>query len=68
MSVNRQKLLNDLEEAIDRVATTGQSGRVGDMEITEANLGAMRLYRKELLKEIARSTGKRPLARKITFL
>jgi len=67
MSINRQKLLDDLEEAINRVNTTGQSGRIGDLEYSEANLGQLRMQRKELKKEIMRESGRRPTARKVSF-
>lgn len=67
MSIHKQKLLDDIEEAINRISTTGQSGKIGDLEFSEANLSSLRMYRKELLKQIARDSGRRPTARRIKF-
>lgn len=60
-----KKQLSDVQTAIARIETTGQAGRVGDLEYTEANLSS--LYRREemLLKRIARFEGRRPQIKQV---
>ena len=54
MSLSSRELLDEVNEAISGILTTGQSYKVGDRSFTKANLKELREFRRELRQQIIR--------------
>ncbi len=52
-----------VDEAITKILTTGQSVQIGDMQYSQANLNALRQLRQHIIEVASRDGGKRPIFR-----
>lgn len=67
MAANPTTQLLEVQAAITKVHTAGQSYTIGDRKFTRADLETLRVMERDLLARAARSSGRRPAFSKVNM-
>ena len=59
MATSLEKRLSNVQAAIERIETTGQSATIGDLQYTEADLSKLYAREEKLEMRISRLSGRR---------